>query len=422
MMMYAYRVLCWLIVPIAMIRIFFRSLKESSYRDQISERFGLVPKDTKKDSIWVHAVSVGEVLASQQLIERLHENDRNRQFIITCATPTGKRTALKNLPSQVQVFYAPFDILLFVRSFLSRTKPRALLVMETEIWPNMFNECSQRSIPIYMINARISERSLKRYQRFSSLTKSTLNCVTSICAQSEGDLSRFKQITNTEIHNFGNLKYERDPNAEQIVLGGEIISLLEGQRRVIVAASTHEGEEIELLKEFKKIESENILLIIIPRHPNRFQSVASLIKDQGFKLCRRSDNKTIPKHGRVMLGDSLGEMYAYYFCANAVIMGGSFVRHGGQNPLEALTMGKYVIMGPHTYNFSEIVEDGIRENVIFRARNVSTAIEMAYEIAVDTSRQQYISNMTNEFIRKKRGALDKTIRRLESDSKLSPKP
>ncbi|MDA0238210.1 MAG: 3-deoxy-D-manno-octulosonic acid transferase [Proteobacteria bacterium] len=416
-MYFLYQILGWASLPIAILRVFLRSRMEASYRKNLSERFGLLKLKQDKPVIWLHAVSVGEVLSCQQLVEHLESKYNEYNVLITCTTPSGRETAKKFSSTRVSVSYLPFDINPFISTFIRRIKPIFLLVMETEIWPTLYKECSKHGIPIFMLNARLSEKSMRGYLKFKTLSRQTIECVTGILAQTESDASRLSRIGGKEILVTGNLKFDRRATSEQIKLGQRFRELFGEKRHIVVAASTQDAEETLIIDSFIAQCPADCLLVLVPRHARRFPLVMELIQSRGLKAVKRSLEEPVPADCRIVLGDSMGEMYSYYACSDVVIMGGSFVSLGGQNPLEALSIGKYVIMGPHTFNFSDIVAKGITAGVICATQNINAAMSSVNDILSDSDSTRIRREVAIQFVDENVGALQKTINYLESQRK-----
>ena len=416
-MYFLYQMLSWVILPIAVLRVFFRSRMEPSYRKNLSERFGLLRLKNDKSVIWLHAVSVGEVLACQQLVEHFVSRFDGVNVLITCTTASGREAAEKLNSQRVKVSYLPFDIKPFISTFIRNVKPMCLLVMETEIWPTLYKECSKNAIPIFMLNARLSEKSMQGYLKFKTLSHQTISHVAGILAQTDDDASRLRRIGGKEILVTGNLKFDRRATSEQLKLGQYFRELFGEKRYVVVAASTRDAEEALIIDSFITHCSADCLLVLVPRHARRFPIVMELIESRGLKAVKRSHEELVPEDCRFVLGDSMGEMYSYYACSDVVIMGGSFVSLGGQNPLEALSIGRYVITGPHTFNFSEIVAKGVAAGVICAVKSSNAAMSSVNDLLADPDRTHIKKDEAIQFVNANVGALQKTISYLESKQK-----
>lgn len=408
-----YQILSWAMLPIIVGRLFVRSLKEPNYRKHLLERFGLSNQQATAPVIWLHAVSVGEMLACQQLIEHIQLRFKEYDVLVTCTTPGGRETAKTFTSTKIRISYVPFDIKPFITNFLNRNKPVCLLVMETEIWPMLFRQCSKQAIPIFMLNARLSEKSMRGYRKVRKLTSATMKNVSGVLSQTEEDAVRLKQIGGPEALVTGNLKFDRKARPDQLELGRHFKQLFGENRCIIVAASTHEGEENSIIDSFISRCPQEYLLIVVPRHARRFSSVMALIQNKKLSVMRRSSNKPVPETCRVVLGDSMGEMYSYYACSDLVIMGGSFNPSGGQNPLEALSIGKHVVTGPYNFNFNQIVEKGASAKVIHLVDNSDAAMLLVNTLLPSLKMSNLQRDAAVQFVKENVGALQKTIDYLE---------
>ncbi|WP_410210964.1 lipid IV(A) 3-deoxy-D-manno-octulosonic acid transferase [Aquirhabdus sp.] len=359
-----YTLLLAIITPLYRLRVFLRSRHEADYQPEIQQRFGPLQPATLKNPVWIHAVSVGETNAAQPIIEYLL--GLGLPVLVTNTTRTGAarvRTLFASpiAKQQLEQHFLPVDTAQLMRDFVEIHQPRALLMIETEIWPNLLAVLEQRHIPSILINARLSERSAKGYGRFPSLVTPMLKRLTLIAAQDQDTALRFIALGADADHVVvtGSLKFDLSAPESALGLAQEIKTAwhLEG-RPVIFAASTHEPEEKLVLEQFKILHAEfpNALLIIAPRHPERFDRAADLIAEQGFQYARRSRAESVDAQTSVFLADSMGEMWTWYSLAQIAFVGGSFSETGGHNPLEAASLGVPVVMGPHTFNFAQIVD------------------------------------------------------------------
>jgi len=377
---FLYEAIWHLLIPIVILRLLWRSRHHRGYRQHIAERYGFYEiKKLQPQPVWIHAVSVGETHATQALIETLlHEG---HPILLTHMTPTGREAgrALYSKAIQqgrlVQV-YLPYDICWAIERFLKHFQPRLGLLMETEAWPGFVLRARQLGIPLFLINARLSERSLKRVQSFGRAGKTLFQSFAGILAQSAHDAKRYQALGVDNVHIVGNMKFDIASPPETLALGKHWKNAIQAQERLVVcAASTRAGEEAIILDAWKDILRTNTwphrpILIMVPRHPDRFSEVADLIDQSGLAFERRS-SLSDPRSSEemdpslhwekidVLLGDSMGEMAAYYAASDFVVMGGSLLPTGGQNLIEACANGCPVILGPHTYNFQKASEDAI---------------------------------------------------------------
>lgn len=350
-----------LLLPFILLRLLWRSRQNPAYRQRLAERFGFVhPLSADKPCIWIHSVSVGETIAARPLVEQLLREYPGHSLWITTTTPTGFDTVKRLYGERVQHSYFPYDLPDSVARFLKRVQPSLLLVMETEIWPNLYAACHKRGIPLLLLNARLSERSFQRYRKFNALTRPTIGCIHWIGARSEQDAAFFRQLgANPEQTGAcGNLKFALQIPAGLQAQAAELKQRW-GNCLVTVAASTHSGEDEILLSTFARIHQQepNALLILVPRHPERFDTVYKLCADTGLPVVRRSSGETLTATTAILLGDSMGELLLWYALADIAFIGGSLIPHGGHNPLEAAAFGVPVLSGAHTHNFTDIFPD-----------------------------------------------------------------
>jgi 3-deoxy-D-manno-octulosonic-acid transferase len=369
-----YQLLLWLALPFIPLRLFARGLKERGYWRSIPERFGFGPA-LVIGPVWIHAVSVGEARAAAPLVKRFL--GQGQAVLVTCMTPAGRATAEQLFGSRVQVRYLPYDYAWAVRRFLHRVQPARGIIMETELWPNLVRESKRAGVPLYLVNARLSQKSANGYRKFSALTREVLQGFRTVAAQTAEDAERLSDQGAPNVSVTGNLKFDIEPPQDQLELGGRFCELI-GNRTVWLAASTRDGEEKLILQAFKNA-APNVLLALVPRHPQRFDEVATLARSMGLSVQRRSENAPLQDTTRVWLGDSLGEMFAYYAAADCALIGGSLLPYGGQNLIEACAVGCPVLVGPHTENFKQVAEDAVAQGAALR---VADATEWASKAAV----------------------------------------
>jgi len=342
-----YSLLLLLLLPVILLVLWARG-----FGKQLSERFGRVSVDVDR-VIWLHAASVGEVNAAVPLIEELREKYSGCPLLITTFTPTGAQRARELTRLTVPVRYLPLDTGFAVRRFLNAVKPRALIVMETEIWPNLFRECTKRGVPVMLASARLSEKSVRGYQRFGGLIRPSLAGV-KVAAQTATDMQRFIDIgvEPDRVSVTGNLKLAFKLPETAIVEGQSFREQHAANRPVWIAASTHEGEEEQVLEAHKALLEvyPAALLILVPRHPDRFDKVAELLRRSDLSFIKRSRKQVCDRRTQVFLGDSMGELLMYYAAADIAFVGGSFADIGGHNLLEPATMALPLLTGPHNYN------------------------------------------------------------------------
>jgi 3-deoxy-D-manno-octulosonic-acid transferase len=354
-----YRLLILLLLPLLLLALLLRSLSNKQYRQRINERLGFFPKPYRKNGIVVHAASVGEIIALTPFVEQLLTTYPNQAITITTFTPTGSEQVKKLFSDRVQHGFLPLDVFPCTQLFLSRLQPKLVVFMETELWPNLIAQCARKKIKLLLINGRLSKNSMKSYQKISSLITPSLNHFDKILCQSHDNYENFLLLgTNpNRCQVSGNLKFDLNTNQATLDKATQLQQLLPTNRTVWLVASTHEGDETIALNAFKQIKSQfpSLLLILVPRHPERFKQVGSLCLNHHFTLSKRSEETQVIEQD-IWLLDTLGELMAAFSLANIVTMGGSFSHIGGHNPLEPALFKKAIIVGANMSNFLEIMQ------------------------------------------------------------------
>ena len=372
-----YTALLYGLLPFLPLRLAWRARKQPEYLHHVGERFGFYSEKSTKPIIWLHAVSVGETRAAAPLIKLFQQRLPDHQILLTHMTPTGRATSAEMWGDGILRCYLPYDFPFAVKKFLRHFQPKLGVLLETELWPNLISICHEQNIPLALINARLSQRSARGYARFPALTSDALEKLTLIAAQTGADQERLQYLFSGQVSLMGNLKFDNDVPVAQVELGKKLRAQFGENRAVWLAASTRDGEEKLLLDAIRKIQTPDALAIIVPRHPQRFNEVAELLHANNIAFQRRSENAAIAPSTRVVLGDSMGEMFAYYAASDVAFIGGSLLPLGGQNLIEACAVGKPVLIGPHTFNFAEATDQAIRAGA---ARCIADAAELASEI------------------------------------------
>ena len=409
----AYSALWWLLLPAVLVRLWWRGRKEAGYRRYIAERFGFCRKFSCP-LIWIHAVSVGETRAAEPLIRALLKQYPQYQILLTHMTPTGRATGAELFGKDPRVLqsYLPYDTLGMTRRFVQAARPSLCMLMETEVWPALIHSCHQEGIPVALINARLSEKSLRRAQLFASLFTNAAKKITLYAAQTQADAERLHQMGAGPVSVTGSLKFDIVPTEGMIELGAQWRRQF-GQRPVLLCASTREGEEALLLDAYMRATlPQETLLIIVPRHPQRFEEVARLLEQRGLDYLRRTQlgQGALSPHVHIVLGDSLGEMFAFYAASDMAFIGGSLLPLGGQNLIEALSCGKPVFIGPHTFNFAQISDDAVQSGVAVRVSDANELFSQWLEWLLDVHKLQKVSASATAFTQAHRGATEKTVR------------
>jgi len=404
---FLYSSLLYLITPLIWLRLLWRGRKQPEYRQHVGERYGFYRQPVPEKLIWVHAVSVGETRAAQPLIEGLQARWPGHRILLTGMTPTGREAGLQVYGDKLSQAYLPYDYPGAVGRFLEHFSPDFGVLMETEIWPNLLATAKCRQIPVVLANARLSVRSARGYGKLPALLRPAFAALAGVAAQTEGDAQRLAGLGAVRVEVCGNLKFDVLPPADKIALGQDWRVAL-GGRPVWLAASTREGEEILVLEALAQIGLTDVLLVLVPRHPQRFDEVAGLLEKQGLRTVRRSAALPQPDT-QVWLGDSMGEMAAYYALADLAFIGGSLLPLGGQNLIEAAACNCPVLVGPHTFNFLQATEDAIAAGA---ARRVEDAVALGRKVSSLLREKNELAGMrraASEFAAAHQGAAQRTL-------------
>jgi 3-deoxy-D-manno-octulosonic-acid transferase len=387
------------------IRLWWRGRREPGYRQHIGERFGRYAQraDPSRRTgllFWLHAVSVGETRAAAPLVERLRRTYPGATILMTHMTATGRETGRALFGDQIIQTWLPYDMPFAVRSFYAHFRPSAGFLLETELWPNLIAEARSADVPLFLVNARLSERSARSYGRFSAITRSMLGALAGVAAQSEADAARLSSLGASTPVVTGNLKFDVSVPREALELAAGLRLRFGPTRRVWVAGSTRDGEEALILDALVRHSlPKDALTVIVPRHPQRFAAVAELLRARAIPFVRRSDPRGTPVTADtpVVLGDSMGEMLAYYAAADLAFVGGSLLPLGGQNLIEPLAVGTPVLVGPHTFNFSEASSGAIAAGAAQRVGNADALVEAVAALLVDGDRRAAMSRAARDF-------------------------
>ena len=382
-MRFIYTLLVYALLPRALWHLLWRARRQPAYLEHIPERFGYYRQPAEQPLIWVHAVSVGETRAAEPLIRALQREYPQHRILLTHMTPTGREAGEALYGDTVLRCYLPYDYPGAVAHFLDHFRPRVGVLMETEVWSNLIHACRERRIPLYLVNARLSEKSFEKYRRFAELTRASLGELTAVAAQTADDAQRLAALGAENAVIAGNLKFDIELPVAQLKLGEAWRRRYGESRPVLLAASTRDGEEDLLLSRLGALEAPFALLVIVPRHPQRFDAVAALIERHGIRYQRRSREEPVAPDTRVVLGDSMGEMFAYYAACDVAFIGGSLLPFGGQNLIEACAAGKPVLFGPHTYNFAEAAEGAIAAGAALRVADADELMRKAQRLLTD---------------------------------------
>jgi 3-deoxy-D-manno-octulosonic-acid transferase len=403
-----YTLLSFLLLPYAWLRLHWRGRREPRYLEHIAERFGHYTAKPAKPVIWLHAVSLGETRGAEPLVNALLLQYPGHCLLLTHMTPTGREAGQSLYGGRVQQAYLPYDYPAAVARFLRHFEPRIGLLMETEIWPCLIHSSRKRGIPMFLVNARMSEHSAAGYARLAGFAGEVLNELTAIIAQTDADAKRLEALGAKQVQVAGNLKFDTEPPAAQLALGDQFRAGY-GERPVLLAASTREGEEELVLDAIEAAAVRGLLTVIVPRHPQRFDEVAKRITARGFALQRRSESGAIASATQVLLGDSLGEMFAYYRAADIAFVGGSLVKWGGHNLIEASAVGTPVIVGPYTMNFAKATESALEEGAALRVTDAVALGSTVHALFADAPRRERMREAALAFASRHRGAAARTL-------------
>ena len=410
---WSYTLLITLLFPYVLFHLLWRGRKQPAYLQHVMERFGFYGITPTKPLIWLHAVSVGESRAAVPLIQQLQKHYPQYQILITHMTPTGRDAGETLFGDSVLRCYLPYDYPFAVKRFLAHFQPSIGLLMETEIWFNLIHACTNARMPLFLVNARLSARSARKYARFKHLTRESLINLSGIAAQTEMDAQRLTTLGAPAVRVMGNLKFDIPPPVAALQMGLTLRDRFGPARPVLLAASTRDGEEALLIDMLATINIPNLLTVIVPRHPQRFDDVAALLQKHAIHFQRRSAETPIAPDTKVVLGNSMGEMFAYYAACDIAFIGGSLLPYGGQNLIEACAVGRPVIVGPHTYNFAAATENAVRAGA---AIQVNDADELALKIAELLSNGQKTRAMSDaglNFSRSHQGATQRILQLIE---------
>jgi 3-deoxy-D-manno-octulosonic-acid transferase len=412
---FLYTLAMFLATPVLVLRLLLRGLRSPpQHHRRWLERFGSFEAPGFSGSLWVHAVSVGEVNAAEPLIKALRRSYANAPLVITTVTPTGAARVQQLFGDSVFHVYLPYDLPFAVRRFMKRVRPRLAVIVETEIWPNLYFACRRRGIPLMIVNARLSARSMRGYKPLRSLAASALRCVNVIAAQSRTDAARYRLLgaDPQTVLVSGNMKFDM-PIPEGAVAAGAAMRAHWGARRPVwMAASTHDGEELAALEAHLKVLQRlpDALLLLAPRHPERFRLVEHTVRNLGFRVATRSADGVPAGTHQVCVIDAMGELMPFFAGSDAAFVGGSLVPIGGHNVLEPAALSVPVLVGPHTFNFEEITRSLIEQG---GAERVSAADQLGphlLQLLLDASRRERMGDAAQLVFERERGAVQRVMR------------
>lgn len=413
-----YSFFLWLAFPLFALRLWLRSRREPGYAKKVCERFGRFQMQTREPLIWIHAVSVGEVRASVPLVAALKRQYPEHALLVTCMTAAGREAIDQVYGESVMAAFLPYDYPFAVRRFLDHFRPSVGVLVETEIWINLLAECRRRFLPVVLANGRMSSKSAKGYRRLSALTRPAFEGLAAVCAQSEPDANRIASLGAHHVSVSGNLKFDVQPDSHLVAAGVRLKHSF-GQKKVLMLASTREGEEDLLLNALRDCMPGDTLLIVVPRHPQRFDEAAALLAGAGMQFARRSRDESMVEK-KVLLGDTMGEMPAYYAAADVAIIGGTLLPYGGQNLIEACAIGVPVILGPHVHNFSEAARAAVSCGAAIQVADAGEAVRSALALLDNPARREAMGRAGVAFCSAHRGATARHIAAIQEF--LAPEP
>ena len=409
-----YRILVYLALPIILIGLFFRGFRNKGYWQHWWQRLGFVPHDKAPYDYWLHAVSVGEVRAAVPVVKQLIQK---HSLLLTVTTPTGRDMANMMLEQEfgenLQLSYLPYDIGCFVRNFFNRIQPGKGIVMETEVWPNLVKQANKNHIPLTYLNVRLSAKSLANYQRFANFSREIFNSIDLFAAQSQSDADHLQLlgISEDKISLTGSLKFDLEIPKDIQQRAADFRQTIAGDRLIWICGSTRDDEESILLGIFKQLQQQfpELLLIVIPRHPERFDQVADLINRAGLPVARRSNNDAITAETTVYLGDTMGELSLLYAASDIAFVGGSLKPLGGQNIIEPCALGIPVIFGPYMFNFKEVSQLVVQAGAGIQVTDQQGLQQLLTELLSDKDKRQQIGANGEALIEQNKGALKKVM-------------
>ncbi|PCJ35067.1 MAG: 3-deoxy-D-manno-octulosonic acid transferase [Cellvibrionales bacterium] len=421
-----YTLLIYFCLPLILLRLLWRGSRAPAYRQRWAERFGFVERlADARQVIWVHAVSVGETIAAAPMIRRLQQQYPEAVLLVTTMTPTGSEQVKKIFGDSVEHCYAPYDLPDATARFLGRTHPVLLVIMETELWPNLIHACHRRAIPVVLANARLSAKSAAGYAKVSALAGSMLSKLTVVAAQTKDDGERFLQlgVNDDALEVTGNIKFDLQLDDTLRQKAATIKQQWQGadKRSVWLVASTHRGEDEIILDAFRQVlvHCPDILLVLVPRHPERFDEVAALCSDAGYCMRRRSEGLAhemgaLESSIQVVLGDTMGELLSFCGASDITFVGGSLIDVGGHNLIEPAAWGVPVLSGPHVFNFTEVSRLLSEAGGLAICASATELAEQVVTLLVDPERYQQMSSAALAVTEANRGALDRLIALFES--------
>ena len=415
MTLFVYGWLMRLLSPFLLLKLYLRARKEPMYGLSVAERFGYYDMSQSSGAVWFHAVSLGETRAIQALVMAMRQAYPGMKFVFTHGTATGREQGLSLLEDGDVQVWQPWDVPFAVQRFLQHFQPRIGFLVDTEVWPVMVDQAHKQGVPMVLLNARLSPKSLRRSMQWSALARPAFNALHAVWAQSDQDAKRFQALGVTVQSVMGNLKFDAVPDKQQLQQGLAWRQAM--TRPVVLLAISREGEEAALLDVLSQQPAylNDVQWWFVPRHPQRFAQVAALVNAKGLSMQQRSEWGAFPEfqhlhpQTQVVLGDSMGEMPFYFGAASVCLLGGSFEPLGGQNLIEACACGCPVVMGPHTFNFAQAAQLALQDGAAVRVKDMAEAVKAAYQLAMDRTACQQTSALATQFASRHQGAVARCL-------------
>ena len=412
-MRWFYTIILYLLLPLIILRLLWRGLWAPAYWQRWSERFGFISPLPQSQCLWIHAVSLGEVQAATPLIQALSNRLPHQPILVTTMTPTGSQRVKTVFADKVWHVYLPYDLPDAVARFLDRTQPQLLILLETELWPNLLLACQRRLIPVILINARLSVPSAAKYRYIAGFMRQILTSLVAVAAQTQADANRFIDlgVPTTKIQVTGNIKFDSRLPANCFTQAKQLRQQCGDKRPIWIAASTHEGEERLVLSAFTQLKTKinNLLLILVPRHPERFNRVALLCQQYGYLVSRRSQAMPCTAITDIYLGDTLGELILLYAASDVAFVGGSLVPIGGHNLLEPAAVGLPVVVGTYVFECEEICQQLLAAQAAQQVSHTEQLVQAVERYLTDADLRQQTGGKGRLFVEANQGALERVL-------------
>jgi 3-deoxy-D-manno-octulosonic-acid transferase len=416
-MRYLYTVIFYFLLPFILLRLWVKNRKSPIALKFWQERLAIGLRPVPKQVIWVYAVSVGETIAAIPLIKRIQQRYPNLPVLVTNETIGGAERVRAGLGHSVFQLYSPYDLPTVLKKFFKAVEPRLLILMETELWPNLIAECRRNKVPILVASARLSARSAHGYRRILPITHEMLRGINTIVAQTRADADRFIGLGFPEdrMHITGSIKFDLELPPNLMDQAKRLRATWGHDRLIWIAASTHEGEEEQILDAFERVRKEirDVLLVSVPRHIHRAANLENLYRKRGYSTIKRSENKACTRTTDIFIGDTMGELLAFYAAADLAFVGGSLVKKGGQNPVEPAAVGLPILTGPYTFNFAFITEQLKQRGIEIQINNSQELAVAVINLLREPRKRHEMSKKAKRFVEENKGAVEKHLQLIE---------